>query len=426
MKLFGTDGIRFIYSQKENATAYSLGYALATLAPVKSPVIVVGRDTRQSGNDLSSAFMGGVADGGATPVNVGILPTDAVSFFVRSLGADWGVMISASHNSPEYNGLKVFDGRGFKADERTGAVIEKVMSKNRYCVFPEISVKEVKNARKIYVERLLSKASRLDGLKILIDCAHGSASGISGEVFEKVGAEVTVVNGDGNGNLINDGCGAACPESADGLSVNDSDLTFLYDGDADRLVVFEKERLLGGDRLFYIFAKYLQEKEKLGDKAVGTILTNGGVERALNAHGISLIRSKVGDGNVHRLMRKTKSLFGGENSGHFMNFHLTKTSDAIANSLFLVQIKKEKGSLFSYSEELFEFPSVSVNLPVTEGSSLSVSRLKEKSLRLYPEVKTVIRMSGTEPLLRIYAESERLRKDELEEICLRLREEAKE
>ncbi len=426
MRLFGTDGIRFVYSSEKNSVAYSLGRTLSEISPKESPLVVIGRDTRESGNDLLSALVSGIADGGGTPVNIGILPTNAVAYFVRRTGADWGVMISASHNAPEYNGLKVFDGRGFKIDERTAFVIEKLMSRQEYFAAPSVSVKEVGNADEIYIERLAATAGRLDGLKVLIDCAFGSAGKVAEKVFSLCGASVSAANDSLCGSRINVGCGAAFPSSGRNLPLKDYDLTFLYDGDADRLAVYEGEKYIEGERLFYIFAKYLQEKGELGGKTAGTVLTNGGLERALNEIGITLCRSRVGDGNVHKLMRRAGCVFGGESSGHFLLFKLAPTCDAIANSLFLGKIYLEKGSFSDYSEDYRPFPSRSLNLGTDNLREGAAEKLSERARELFPDIKTVIRESGTEPLLRIYAESEVLSEEELENACRILSDTAKE
>lgn len=423
MKLFGTDGIRFIYSEKENAVAYALGEALCILSGKTSPIIVVGRDTRRSGPTLTSALIGGITDNGGIPINIGVLPTNAVSFFTRSTQADFGVMVSASHNAPEYNGFKVFDGRGFKIGEREAMVIEKLMSRYGYYIKPTVTLKEIENAEELYRKHVLKKCGKLDRLRVLVDCANGSAGSIAHSVFKEAGIEARIVNDDLSGERINDACGAAFPLSANKLPFKEFDLTFMYDGDADRLAVYEGSNYIDGDRLFYIFCKYLKECNEIEDKAVGTVLLNGGVERALSKIGVSLLRSDVGDGSVHRLMRKAQCVFGGESSGHYMNFRLTWTCDAVVNSLFLCKIKQEKGSLYDYSRELEIYPSYMLNVDCREFTEIKDLRaIAEK----YEDVKTVIRRSGTEPLLRIYAESDNKSVDELMEICNELAYEVKE
>ena len=411
MKLFGTDGIRFEYTEESNSTAYLLGTALVRLSGKLQPVIIVGRDTRTSGERLLSAFISGVMDAGGSPVNIGILPTDAVSYFTRTTGASFGVMISASHNPPEYNGLKVFDFKGHKLSLGVCEEAERIILEEKVYINPVIELPVVRNAEEIYVKHLSSHIEPLDGMRILLDCANGSASGVAKKAFERCGAEVVAINDSLNGELINVKCGAAYENTFEDIQdISSYDLAFAFDGDADRLKVYEKGRHIHSEKVFYIYCRYFHLVDKLRAKAVGTVLTNNGLERSLNKLGISLLRSNVGDGAVREIMDKTGAVFGGESSGHYINSLYTSTSDAIMNALVLCNIKKQVGSLYEYSEECALTDSFTFNVDARGKDDGYISLLDGKIRKRFPEVHASVRKSGTEPKIRVFIQGDRLNK----------------
>ncbi|MEG1711390.1 MAG: phosphoglucosamine mutase, partial [Clostridia bacterium] len=234
----------------------------------------------------------------------------------------------------------------------------------------------------------------------------GSASYTAPKAFESIGALVIKINNEYNGAYINKNCGATVTECM--LTEQKhykTDLAFSFDGDADRLAVYENGEIIEPNYVFYVIAKYMQEIGELKGKAVGTILTNEGLELSLNKIGIELFRSEVGDANVFRLMVKKGTVFGGEDSGHYMLTKYTLTSDAILNALFITKIHNEKGSIKDYGKELTLFPSCNLSIPWFDEDNERIERIKKAVKLKYPTIRTIIRKSGTEPKLRILAES---------------------
>ena len=415
-KLFGTDGIRGIYGKNlTNATAYLLGRTLTEAEPNRAPLIVTGRDTRPSGKSLEGSFCYGVTSAGGQVLNLGILPVNAVSYYTRSFGADYGVMFSASHNPPEYNGLKVFDAFGLKLCAEKEKALE--MRMNR----AEVSISEgfrcgnipFENIAQNYAEILTADVCDLSELFIVADCAFGSAFSVAERAFSLKNARAICRNNENRGDRINRQCGATFPEFLKTQMPQGYDLGFAFDGDADRCVVLQGNRILDGNRLLYLIAKYLHETGRLHSQTVvGTVLTNGGVERALATQGLTLHRADVGDKNVFAALTSQKTTFGGEESGHYLFADRFSCSDGIYTALITAQIYKEKGDLFEYSKEFRPIPSVQKNLPMSPSVLEQWNRegffpnLTEALLQRFPTTKILVRASGTEPQVRIFAESE--------------------
>lgn len=415
MNLFGTDGIRGTYgSTLDDGAAFLLGKSLAFLGDC--PIVVIARDTRVSGENLFSALTHGVYAGGGNVINLGILPTNAVGHFVRKLGADYGVMITASHNPPGDNGLKVFDRYGVKMCSSKQDVISRMMS----------SLKEEKlspgkvfepvfyDIENIYCEDVLRGVDvNLNKLNVALDCCYGASYKVAPTVFARAGANVTSYNNSKQGEKINVGCGATHPEFLlERMQSGKFDLGFSFDGDADRLTVYEGNKLVPNNKVFYAISKYLKEDGKLLKNTVcGTVLTNGGLEKSLSRIGITLERTDVGDTNVFQGMVKSGLNFGGEESGHYLLCDYATTSDAIINALFVCKIYQDRGSIFRYSAECVDSPYESVNIDVTatnarlatkDGLLLAAERIKA----LYPDCRIVLRKSGTENKIRAYVEGE--------------------
>lgn len=405
---FGTDGIRGEYGKTVNDDiAFKLGAALSE----GGGVIVIGRDTRPSGESLLAAFAQGVWGEGGNLINLGILPTNAAAFFTRKTGADYGVMISASHNPPGDNGLKVFDKYGVKlceAGQRT--VSQKIDEKENYSGLESL-VEVWKEAEDIYLDDLANKFDSLSGLFVTLDLAHGAAYSAAPKIFRRLGATVTKLNASPEGDKINAGCGAT---NAEFLRKNTPvGLGFAYDGDADRLSVVENGSVVDNNRVFFAIAKYMEEAKLLSRGVVaGTVLTNAGLERALDKIGLKLSRAEVGDVKIAERMNELGINLGGEESGHYLVYDYATSSDAVINSLLIASIVKKVGAIKDYTKELSLVKVSRLNIMVTpeEKRFISGSGLIEKNSvklqALYPEARTVIRLSGTEPKLRIFVESD--------------------
>ena len=417
MNFFGTDGIRGTYgsSTLNDGTAFLLGKSLALLGD-DCPIIVVGRDTRNSGERLFQCLAQGVHDGGGNVINLGVLPTNAVGHFVRKFGGDYGVMITASHNPPNDNGLKVFDRYGVKLCSAKQKVVSAMMSGQDVSNFaPQACFEPVfYDIQNIYAEDVVrGLQANLTGLRIALDCCYGASYRVAAKVFEKVGASVTAFCDTLCGDKINVNCGATHPEFLQSKLVGGNyHLGFAFDGDADRLALFEGEKFVPNNKVFYAICKYLKEQNLLKKPAVvGTVLTNGGVESALNKLGINLLRSDVGDTNVFNLMAKNTLNFGGEESGHYLMCDFATTADAIINALFVAKIYKEKGSIFAYTRECTDLPYISKSIPITDknsnlASEQTLAQIAEQLKATYPNCRMVLRKSGTEPKIRAYIEGE--------------------
>ncbi len=418
MNFFGTDGIRGKYGEDLTVdSAFLLGKSLA-LYGGDCPIVVIGKDTRTSGDALFSALAEGVYDGGGNVINLGILPTNAVAHFTRKFGGDFGVMITASHNPPCDNGLKVFDTYGVKLCLSKQKAISSLMDaqSNVKCSRHRLYEPIFYDIDNIYVSDVLSAVKPdCSKLSIALDLCHGAACKVAPAAFERAGASVSAINCTPNGKLINVNCGATCPQTlAQFMQGKGFHLGFAFDGDADRLSVVEDGNVLSGGRVFYAIAKYLKHKGKLpSGKVCGTTLTNEGVSQALSNLGITLLRADVGDANVFNTMAMHKLNFGGEDSGHYLLTKLATGSDAIVNALLVTQIYAECGSLTAYTQECIERQSLSQNINVTDANrnlteDAKLAATTARVTALYPGCKVVLRKSGTESKLRVYLEGDSL------------------
>ncbi len=416
MNFFGTDGIRGTFGSTLTAgTAFLLGKSLALLGG-DCPIVLIARDTRVSGEALFQGVAQGVYAGGGNVINLGILPTSAVGHFVRKMGGDYGVMITASHNPPSDNGLKVFDRYGVKLCVSKQNVVSKMM--NSLSVVPSARGRICEplfyDIENIYCEDLLNLIKiDLSNLKIALDCCNGAAYRVARMLFAKAHANVTCFCDKNLGKQINVGCGATHTDFLlQKIQKENFHLGFAFDGDADRLAVFEKNQLVPNNKVFYAVAKYLKLSGKLHSNAVcGTVLTNGGVEIALNRLGIELLRSDVGDTNVFNLMVKHSLNFGGEESGHYLLGDFETSSDALLNALLVAKIYREKGSLLQFSKECTDVFSVSANLPITSGNEILTGQqnllsTSQRVSQMFPNCRLVLRKSGTENKVRAYAEGD--------------------
>ncbi len=408
-KYFGTDGIRGIAGTELTArTAFALGNALCRLR--RSPLLVLGRDPRVSSDMLALALSAGAAAGGGRVLDGGILPTAAVAYFVRQTGADFGVVVSASHNPPEYNGLKVFDAQGQKLSQEQERRAEQYFDEYVFAAPLACGKSRSLPKRGAYADFLVSCAERpLEGKRFVLDCSRGAAGAIAPRVFRRLGAQILPLFCGRDGKRINVGCGALHPaRMCEAVRAYRADAGFCYDGDADRLIAAdERGRTVDGDRILYVLARALQARGRLpGGTVVGTAHTNTGAERALAAEGIRLLRADIGDKYVAELMRRSGAAVGGEQSGHLILAEYATTGDGILTSVKLAELLCE--AKLSELAAIPLLPQYNVSVRVqdkvrvlgNEAVRAAIARQSEGVCRL------VVRASGTEPVIRIFAEAD--------------------
>lgn len=434
-RMFGTDGVRGVANTELTAEiAYKLGRAGAYVLTkgTHKPKILVGKDTRISGDMLEDALVSGILSVGAEAVRVDVIPTPAIAYLTRKYNADAGVVISASHNPVEYNGIKFFNGEGFKLSDELEDRIQRVIENNFEGV-PSPTGKDVgrsiieDNAQDDYVEFTKSTIDiDLTGLKVALDCANGAAYQTAVKTFRELGADVRVINNDPDGININDNCGSTHPEELmDYVVRKKCDVGFAFDGDADRcLAVDEKGNLVNGDFIMGICGKYLKKQGRLkNNKIVVTVMSNMGLEIALEKEGITEEKTKVGDRYVLEEMKKGGYVLGGEQSGHIIFLEFNTTGDGLVTALQMSSIIKKSGKKVSELASIMkELPQVLVNVRVASDKinlykedGQVVSAIDEIESRLKGRGRVLIRPSGTEPLLRIMLEGEN--QDEIENLA---------
>ena len=442
-KFFGTDGIRgTVNSETLNSEiALKLGLAAGKVFTRGNHKhrVVIGKDTRVSGYMLESALESGFTSSGMDVFLCGPIPTPAVAFLTQALRADLGVMITASHNTFEDNGFKLFGPDGYKLSDNKQSEIEDLMNSIEIKDLPKAGnigiAKRVDDAISRYLE--FSKATfpntmRLDHLKIVIDCANGAAYKVAPKIFWELGADIIVIGDQPNGRNINLNCGTTNTETIREKVVNEkADLGISFDGDADRLVIIDENgHEVNGDHLLAMIAKNLKDKNMLQlNTIVGTIMSNKGLEEYLSEIGINLIRSKVGDRHVVEEMRKQGVTLGGEPSGHIIINNFCTTGDAIIASLqVLASICEEKKSISELTNLFPLYHQAHNNIQCNSSDSLDDSLInkliEEKKDELGKKGRIIIRKSGTEPIVRVMIESEDsdLNLDILEEISFKIKE----
>ncbi|SHK25710.1 phosphoglucosamine mutase [Hathewaya proteolytica DSM 3090] len=425
-RIFGTDGVRGIANTELTANmAYGLGRAGAFVLTegTHKPKIVVGMDTRISGDMLESALVSGILSVGAEAICVGVVPTPAVAYLTRKYKADAGVVISASHNPVEYNGIKFFDRNGYKLEDNLEDKIQQVMESDFQgvpCPIGEQVGKKtvMDNAIREYVDFAKSTVNcDLSGLKIAVDCANGASSKTSVMAIKELGAEVLPIHNNPDGFNINKNCGSTHPEELQRFVVeNQCHVGLAFDGDADRcLAVDEKGNLINGDFMIAICAKYFKEHKKLKDDiVVVTVMSNMGFDIAMKGQGITSLKTKVGDRYVLEEMKKHNYSIGGEQSGHIIFLDFNTTGDGLVSGLQLLNIVKETGKeLSTLAEIMKELPQVLINAKVKN----EMKDIHEKDEEIKEEIRKIeekmagrgrvlIRPSGTEPLVRVMLEGE--------------------
>lgn len=404
---FGTDGIRGVANGELTPdVAFKCGNALARAGAKK---IIVGRDTRQSGDMLTLALAAGATSGGCDVDDVGVLPTPGIAFLTEALDARFGVVISASHNPPEFNGIKIFSDLGIKLSDTEEGVIESYMSTSTLAESGNIGRYCQRRATEIYRAFLAdSVKGSLSGLKFVLDCSNGATSKTAPKVFSALGAEIIPLSCRTDGKSINQNCGSLHPENA-AQKVLDchADAGFCFDGDGDRLIaVDEKGRIVDGDEILYALAVLFKGRKLLkNDVAVGTSHTNMGVEKALAKEGISLLRADIGDKYVNALMSQKGASLGGEQSGHIIIRHLLSTGDGVLTALQLAAELKNKKMSELCSASLY--PQTNIDIVVKDKMLvINHTDLWNRVAKLSDgfDGRILVRASGTEPKIRIMTE----------------------
>lgn len=437
-KYFGTDGVRGIANTELSPSmAFKLGRAGGyVLAENKEKVkVVVGRDTRISGDMLEAALISGLMSVGCDVITVGIIPTPGVAYLTRKYEVDCGVVISASHNPVEYNGIKFFNKSGFKLDDSIELEIEKYIDNmDLIDVNPTGDMVGRKifdhEAIRHYADYLKSKIDvSLEGVKCVLDCANGAAYRVAPMVFEELGAEVIAINAQPDGTNINDKCGSTHPEGLQKKVIEvGADIGLAYDGDADRLIaVDEKGNLVDGDKIMVLGAIDMKKKGKLvKDTLVVTVMSNIGLTIAAKEHGINLATTAVGDRYVLEEMKKSGYVLGGEQSGHLVFLEYNTTGDGTMSSLVLTQIMvEEKKAMSELASVMDQYPQVLENVKVKnefKNSYMDFKEIADEIVRIEKEMdgkgRVLIRPSGTEPLVRVMLEGKD--QDHIHELALGL------
>ncbi len=419
--MFGTDGVRGVANQDLTPKlAFKLGQAGAhVLAQGANSHMIIGKDTRISGDMLESALVAGICSAGVNVLKVGVMPTPAIAFLTRKLKAAAGVVISASHNPVEDNGIKFFGPSGYKLSDNIEADIEALVMDECAGVPHPVGgavgrVFQVDNAADRYIEFACSTVrTDLKGLKIVVDCANGAAYRVAPLIYEGMGAEVTSIYNHPDGVNINNGCGSTNPEALmEAVVSHGADLGLAHDGDADRVLAVDSNgRLVDGDQIMVICARHLKDKKLLANNTVVvTVMSNLGLHLALRHSGISVVETKVGDRYVLEELLRNGARFGGEQSGHIIFLDHNTTGDGILTALQLLAVMKESGRpLEDLAKQMERIPQLMENVTVSDksrvmDSPLLAKAIEEEEQKLNRTGRILVRPSGTEPLIRVMAE----------------------
>ena len=424
-RLFGTDGVRGIANTELTVErAMEIGRAAATVLTDgcrRRPTFVIGCDTRVSSDMLASAMIAGLCSVGADVIGLGVIPTPAVAYLVGKYKADAGIMISASHNPAEFNGIKIFGGNGFKLPDMLEERIEDIILDRHYKHSTPTGdgvgrLTYAKDAAKDYIRHIKASVHHsLDGLNIALDCANGSASTTASTLFEELGAKVHIINNTPNGININDGCGSTHMEKlSEYVVANKLDCGVAFDGDADRcLCVDENGALIDGDMIMAMCALDLKNRGKLNNNTViGTVMTNFGFPKFCKENDIQFIATKVGDRYVLEEMLIGDYAFGGEQSGHviFRDFATTGDGQLTATQL-LCLLKCSKKKLSELASVMKRYPQTIVNIKISAEGKLAFYTDSEVNAKidavkeaLGDTGRILVRPSGTEPLIRVMVE----------------------
>ena len=415
-RLFGTDGVRGVAGEElDRDLAVALGRAAVRKIGKR---IFIGRDSRESGPMIEQALIDGICAEGGQPAIVGIVPTPAVALITREMGANCGIVISASHNPPEYNGIKFFDGEGYKLPDAVEDEMQAIVEEIRGEQVETGQARPVPNAALYYANHaaavLQERGVDLSGMKIAVDCAHGASCETTPATLRALGAEVFVINGDPDGSEINVGCGSTHLEPVKFLMESrGADIAIAHDGDADRMLALAPDgTVIDGDFLLAICAKDLKERGLLDNNlVVSTVMANLGFQLAMNREGIDVITTKVGDRYVLEAMREHGAVLGGEQSGHIIFGKRNTTGDGLVSALELLGVIAASGKTATELMSVMEkFPQALVNVRVTDrtlydGNEAIAAVEAAAEAELGDGGRLLVRPSGTEPLIRVMVEA---------------------
>ncbi|MRX44276.1 phosphoglucosamine mutase [Agromyces kandeliae] len=428
-RLFGTDGVRGL-ANRELTADLALGLAQAAAAVLtqgrhadelraagRRPVAIVARDPRVSGEFLTAAVSAGLASSGVDVLDAGVIPTPATAFLIDSIAADFGVMISASHNPAPDNGIKFFSFGGTKLPDEVEDRIESYLGKQKLAPTGDGvgRIRRFADAEDRYVVHLLGTLpARLDGLKVVLDCAHGAAAGVSPETFRDAGAEVIVIGADPDGMNINDGVGSTHLEPLQrAVLEHGADIGIAHDGDADRCLAVDADgNVIDGDRIMAILAVSMHDRGTLTDDTlVVTVMSNLGLKRAMADRGIRVIETKVGDRYVLEALAAGGYALGGEQSGHVIMTEFATTGDGVLTGLHLVAEMARTGkTLAELASVMTVYPQVLVNVRDVDHHGLAddaviAGTVREVEAELGDTGRVLLRPSGTEPMVRVMVEA---------------------
>ena len=435
-RLFGTDGVRGLVNEfLTPELAYHLGRAAASYfgQSIERPVFLIGRDTRISGGMLESALASGICAVGGDVIVLGEAPTPAIAYLVRQKECTAGVVISASHNPYPDNGIKFFDGNGFKLPDALEDEIEELCKSSADDCLPRPTKGDIGTIQyhqewvQEYVDFVVSTSASLEGLKVVYDGAHGAASYVGPTILRQLGAEVIAINVEPNGTNINDNAGSTHLEGLQAAVLREgAHVGIANDGDADRcLMVDEKGQVLDGDQIMLLCGLHLQEQGKLKDNMiVGTVMSNIGFHKAAEELGMKTCSTAVGDRYVLEKMLAEGYSIGGEQSGHVIFLDYNSTGDGLLTAVQTLSIMKEKGkSLSELAGLMTKYPQLLVNVRVLtkagwETNAAIQDAIREAEGELGSNGRILVRPSGTEPLIRVMAEGPD--QEQLDELCHRI------
>ena len=420
-KVFGTDGIRGKVGEYPMTIDFAMRLA-SSIAKVMTPnggKVAIGKDTRISGYMFESALESAFVAHGLEVILLGPLPSPAIAYYTIKQNCDFGIVISASHNSYEYNGIKIINHQGEKIDREIESIIESKLSDTPITNTAETlgKAKISNTSRSLYKSLLMSIFADIDhhlplkGFKIVVDASNGAAYKIAPQVLLDLGADVIPIACSPNGKNINLDCGSTHPETLRKTVVaTESNLGIALDGDADRILIVDEEgSILDGDQILYILAKANISNKSFNHKVVGTITTNSGLEMKLRDMNIDLYRSDVGDKNVYSMMKKTGAIIGGESSGHIINSEYSPTGDALLTALIIIKESLTKElNISELVSDLELLPVLNENIDTEDLVNANESFLSDLANEVNsnnPEGRVIIRPSGTEPLIRISIEN---------------------
>ncbi|MDB8541625.1 phosphoglucosamine mutase [Turicibacter sanguinis] len=427
-KYFGTDGIRGVANTELTPEfALKLGRILGHHLKEKNtrPKVLIGRDTRISGELLESALIAGLVSSGADVLTLGVITTPGVAYLTKNLDVDAGVMISASHNPVQDNGIKIFSHSGYKLSDQEEEEIEALIDSSDELPRPiagEIGrVEDFQMGSQKYVNFIKGTVGqKLTGLKIVLDCANGASSALAPQLFADLDADIVTVSSNPDGININHNCGSTHPENlAKEVVKHEAHLGFAFDGDCDRLIAVDHNgNIIDGDYIMFIVGRYLNEKGLLKQgTVVSTVMSNLGFYNAVEANGLHSVQTKVGDRYVLEEMLKNDYNFGGEQSGHLIFLDYGTTGDGMLSAVQLAKIIVEKGqSLADLAKEMPKYPQLLKNLRVEDKNAMMTNEailavIAEVEAEMNGKGRVLVRPSGTEPLVRVMVEAE------TEELC---------